>query len=266
MQPSTPPALNRDSPTMSRHAFTLVEMLVVVAIIAVLAGMLIPTIGVVRRMMNDVKCGNQLQQIAGAIEVYKGENSDQFPSRLLWRDNDPLAGNPITSDLFHSGGKLTGLKKILVCPRDVQGGKDVNMGRLAPGSSGWGDLSSIYTPGSSYCYEVSGVQLNANDLNFFFSDLPSGERPALNTPESTWSAGKHHQIRFGNLIDDGSRKGAPFPSSLFPIIRCYWHTKWTGNKAKDSSQTHGVRNVSWDLNVFDTSPYWEHDVNPLIQP
>jgi prepilin-type N-terminal cleavage/methylation domain-containing protein len=251
--------------TMNRHAFTLVEMLVVISIISVLAGMLIPTVALVRRMARDITCGNQLQQIGGAIEVYKSENNDTFPARLLWRDNDPLAGSPITGDLFHGGGPLVGLKKILVCPRDGQNGRDVNMGRLAPGSSNWGDLSSIYTTGSSYCYEASAVYLNRNDRDFFFADLPSDKLPALNTSESTWAAGKFHQLKFGNLTGGaGSLKGAPFASSLFPLIRCYWHAKWTGNATKDAGQRRGVRNVSWDLNIFDTSPYWEHDINPDI--
>ena len=246
---------------MPRHAFTLIEMMVVVAIMAVLASLLIPTIGVVRRLVNDVKCGNQLQQIGAAIEVYKLNNDEQFPARLRWDERDPLAGNPITSDLFHSGGPLVGLTKILVCPRDARDGKDTNMGRLAPGGSGWDDLSTIYTFGSSYCYEVSGVVLSPGLRNFFFEDLPSNERPTT----ATWSSGKHHQVQFGNLTNGvGSAKGAPFPTSLFPIIRCYWHTQWTGNKDKDASRKRGVRNVSWDLNVFDTSPYWEHDVNPDI--
>ena len=251
-----------------RNAFTLIELLVVIAVIAVLAGLLIPTVSMVKKMMSNVKCGNQLQQIGAAIEVYKGDNNDLFPARLLWRDNDPLAGNPIISDLFHSGGPLTGLKKLLICPRDGQLGKDIYMGRMRPGM--WDDLSAIYTPDSSYCYEVSGVFLTQNLINYFFEDLPTSpnnERPALNTLESTWAAGKAHQIRFGNLIDNTTvqQKGMPFSPSFFPIIRCYWHTKWTGDRDKDKAQKHGVKNVSWGLNIFDSSPYWESDVNPLIR-
>ncbi len=247
-----------------RYAFTLIELLVVIAVIAVLAGLLIPTVGMVKKMMSNVKCGSQLQQIGSAIEVYKSENNDLFPARLIWRDNDPLAGNPIISDLFHSGGPLTGLKKILICPRDGQMGKDEKIGR----HKDWENLRKIYTPDSSYCYEVSGVFLDPGQLKFFFEDLPLTERPALNTLDSTWAAGKSHQQKFGNLIaNTGSQqKGALFSPSLFPIIRCYWHTKWTGNSAIDAAQKHGVKNVSWELNIFDSSPYWETDVNPLITP
>lgn len=257
IQPSTPHADVRYLRTMTRRAFTLVEMLVVVAIIAVLAGILIPTISMVRRMASMMKCGSQLQQIGGAIEVYKHENDDRFPARLIWRDNDPLAGNPITSDLFHSGGPLNGLKKILLCPLDGQLGKNTKMGRHRD----WKDLSSVHTPDSSYLYEISSVPLDQGDINFFFKDRSS--KPPVGDPEATWVGGKYNQLRFGNKKDDGTY-GAAFPGSKMPIIRCYWHYQWKNNAT--DVKTRKVKNVAWELNVFDSTPYWEHDVNPLITP
>ena len=249
-----------------RRGFTLLELLVVISIIAVLAGLLLPVVAMVRRMANDAKCGSNLQQIASAIEVYKGENNDSFPDRLLWdpttQTNAPP--NPITSDLFHSNGPLKGLTKILLCPRDAQLGKDTRMGRHLS----WPDLSTIYTPGCSYDYEVSSVFLNSSDLGYFFRDrataVPPESLPAANTPESTWASGKHNQLRFGNLKDDNISYGDAFPEALFPIIRCYWHYKWTGQPS--DKPTKKVKNVSWALNVFDSTPYWEHDVNPKINP
>ncbi len=242
-----------------RYGFTLIELLVVVGIIAVLAGLLIPVVGVVRRLVNDVKCGNNLQQIGAAIEVYKNENDDMFPARLRWRDNDPLAGNPITSDLFHSNGPLKGLYKILLCPRDGQNGKDQLMGRP---STNWEDLSDIYTHDSSYMFEISTVPLNQGQLNFFFKDR-GNDKPALGSTEATWVGGKHNQLRFGNLQDDNATYGDGFPPSKFPIIRCYWHHKWRGSNALDQG-VRKVKNVSWELNVFDSTPFWENDVNPNI--
>ena len=133
-----------------RRGFTLLELLVVISIIAVLAGMVLPVVAMVRRMANDVKCGNNLQQIGAAIEVFKGENNDSFPTRLF---RDPAVSTmPIQDDLFHSNGPLKGLTKILLCPRDGQSGKDRLMGRPRPGTTpvNWDDLSSIYTPASSF--------------------------------------------------------------------------------------------------------------------
>jgi type II secretory pathway pseudopilin PulG len=240
-------------------AYTLIELLVVISIIVVLAGLLVPITGVARRMVNDMKCGHNLQQIGAAIEVYKFNNNDLFPKRLLFAQNDPDAGDPITGDLFHSDGPLKGLNKILLCPRDGQNGTDTNMGRA---TANWDNLQNVYTPGSSYLYEISSHFLNANQISYFFKDRSTF--PAVNSPEATWAGGKHNQIKHGNLTDDKIPViGASFPPGKFPIVRCFWHHKWTGSARKDAPYKK-VKNVSWDLNVFDGSPFWESDANSKI--
>jgi prepilin-type N-terminal cleavage/methylation domain-containing protein len=242
-----------------RYAFTLIEMLVVVAIIAVLAGMLIPTVGMVRRMMSDLKCGNQLQQIGGAIEVYKSENNDLLPSHLIGGTGTTTQS---TNDLIHSGGPLVGLAKIFVCPRDSQMGKDRSMGRKAFG----GDLSYLYdsgpvagvTVGSSYLFEANGYPLDRKQYTWFYTydDIKDFTEPP------TWAAAKYNQMMKG-IPDELTHTvySGRFPPALFPIIRCFWHVQWS---TVDRKTTKKVKNVSWELNVFESIPYWEHDANPEI--
>jgi prepilin-type N-terminal cleavage/methylation domain-containing protein len=243
------------SPRHHAHAaYTLIELLVVISIIVVLAGLLVPVTGVVRRMMNDMKCGHHLQQIGAAIEAYKFNNNDRFPDRLFSN------GNLTLGDLFHSDGPLKGLNKILLCPRDAQLGKDPKMGR----PTSFGDLSYIYTTGSSYLYEMSSLPIPTSYVKSFYRDR--GEAPNVTAEELTWAAAKHNQIKFGNVTDDSNQNnvkyGASFPPSYFPILRCYWHHKWKGVPSQDAVHKK-VKNISWDLNVFDSSPYWENDVNSL---
>ncbi|MEQ1860641.1 MAG: type II secretion system protein [Chthoniobacteraceae bacterium] len=75
---------------MSRSAFTLVELLVVVAIIAVLAGLSLVVAGSARARADSAKCVSNLRQLAAAALAYAGENGGQYvPSqepgnRIRW--------------------------------------------------------------------------------------------------------------------------------------------------------------------------------------
>lgn len=74
----------------SRHGFTLIELLVVVSIIAILIGILLPTVAVVRQRARQAVCGSNLRQIGIAVEAYRGQFREVFPlARYMPR---PFAG------------------------------------------------------------------------------------------------------------------------------------------------------------------------------
>ena len=62
-----------------RKAFTLVELLVVIGIIAVLIAILMPALARARSSANLVKCQSNLRQIYSAITVYVNENQGFLP-------------------------------------------------------------------------------------------------------------------------------------------------------------------------------------------
>ncbi len=64
---------------MKRKAFTLVELLVVVAIIALLLGILLPALGRAREIANRTVCGTNLNGTYKAMYTYSVSNSDNFP-------------------------------------------------------------------------------------------------------------------------------------------------------------------------------------------
>jgi prepilin-type N-terminal cleavage/methylation domain-containing protein/prepilin-type processing-associated H-X9-DG protein len=65
----------------SRSAFSLIELAVVVAIIALLAALLLPVLGRGKAEARRTQCLGQLQQWGKALQMYAHENADLTPRR-----------------------------------------------------------------------------------------------------------------------------------------------------------------------------------------
>jgi prepilin-type N-terminal cleavage/methylation domain-containing protein len=127
-----------------RRGFTLVELLVCVAIIAVLAGILFTTLAPVRERARETRCLSNLRQISKAIQIYRQDYQGQDPPAALTYDQ---LGLPWTPGLLILGGYLPGWE-IFQCPSEYWGPEDPMVDRkYRPMSYQWSfSREDIHTP------------------------------------------------------------------------------------------------------------------------
>lgn len=129
-------ALNR---TASRGGFTVVELLVVVAIIGMLATLVLPPLGRAKARGQSIYCLNNLRQLGLSLQMYAGDHDDVLPYNmgtdgtrktvadgtfLNWVNNVmtwELDSDNTNTALLAKGGLgpyLTGGTSIFRCPAD----------------------------------------------------------------------------------------------------------------------------------------------------
>lgn len=103
--------------------FTLVELLVVIAIIAILASLLVPTLGKSLRRAHASQCASNLRQIGVAIRMYAMDHQGRYPLGFKADDanwtcwlNEYLGGVRMTNET-----RPNERSTVIMCP--AQGGK-----------------------------------------------------------------------------------------------------------------------------------------------
>lgn len=111
-----------------RAAFTLIELLTVIAIIGILAAIIIPTVGRVRDSARASKCVSNLRQVAMAIRLCADDNRGKLPparaqaSDTYWYPaSDPTkvewSSNPRFTAFLPGRNDTTGTRnEVLRCP------------------------------------------------------------------------------------------------------------------------------------------------------
>ena len=119
--------MQRNRISSGRLAFTLTELLVVIAIIAILAGLLLPSLAKSKEKGQQTKCMNNLKQIGYAIDMFADDHQDQLPGPI-WQGvyyvyNDETERMPYYLTTYLSlptpSASMVHTAAVMICPSGI---------------------------------------------------------------------------------------------------------------------------------------------------
>jgi prepilin-type N-terminal cleavage/methylation domain-containing protein len=172
------------NPSTRSQGFTLIELLVVISIIAILAGMLLPAINMVRDSARKTNCGNNLRQVILASCTYQGDNDQYWP--VIYSNAAGAASYVVpaigtqhftTMSTFeflanYSGGDLT--HKIFRCPARSDRGPATAQQQpnaTAPGTNWSAAMSATGVGLQAYAMDWAAPS-NSNSVRVLIADRP----------------------------------------------------------------------------------------------
>jgi prepilin-type N-terminal cleavage/methylation domain-containing protein/prepilin-type processing-associated H-X9-DG protein len=221
----------------TRGAFTLVELLVVIGIIALLVSILLPALSKARRQANVVKCASNMRQIALAVLNYTGDNRGHLMPCLIYSSGP----NNIYPDGFFWAADLVHLKYINA-PVLAYGG---NVAFPPPA-----DLDSVFKcpeavrvedyPSSGTLNSAQGTYpTDPKDSTWFYGiDDNNPDRIDKQTPyaTATW-----YQLNSRATQSDGSNNTQPATATPFNAPFVYFPS---GGSLADITSSNYSRTIS----------------------
>jgi prepilin-type N-terminal cleavage/methylation domain-containing protein/prepilin-type processing-associated H-X9-DG protein len=160
-------------PTHRRTAFTLVELLVVIGIIALLIGILLPTLARARESGVRIKCLSNLKQIGNSLRIYGTQNQDSCPIGVV--------ATPVITN-----GRVTGVTttpqlafNYTIYWANGSNERDIALGLLARARIAQAGPQMFYCPAVGT--ERSAIFYNTPDNVWAYAPSVPNQRPGSNT-------------------------------------------------------------------------------------
>lgn len=172
--------VSRQQSKQQPGGFTLIELLVVIGVIALLIGILLPSLGKARETGRDIKCKANLRGLGQSLHAYANDYKGLFPPLLdnapdpetgkfsmQWYDEArigkylPQYDNTNVSDTNTRSNTVGG--GIMICPNHVAGGRSYAMNYWAGSAGKWALESGtgrirVFKPGANPLDQFEGLR------------------------------------------------------------------------------------------------------------
>ena len=161
-------------------SFTLIELLIVIAIIAILAALLLPALNQARGRAHATTCRNNLKELGLGMQLYLGDYQDYLPpvSNGETSGSAPYWPRLLMGRMSSIVGLASGLyahNRLFYCP-EMKGSYDLNATTESTG--GWwtmrphyGVNSLLYTGNSGWQSSTKSGRIRNPSIKFLLADV-----------------------------------------------------------------------------------------------
>jgi prepilin-type N-terminal cleavage/methylation domain-containing protein len=165
----------------TKGAFTLIEMLVVIAVIAILAALIFPVLSSAKKRADRITCVNNLRQINAGVLMYAHDNADTLPL-LPVPDPYPTGVFYYYKELVKGYVGLSGPPqpdKLFICPSEAATSTD-----RVPSTAYDGDYTDYFFNGW-----LGGAKLTSAKhpgMTLLVAEYPAGTGYSWHQPQSKY--------------------------------------------------------------------------------